>query len=167
MQDVHEMRLDSDEGSLQGERSVSNVPKHSHHSEQDREIENLQKQVRELEIEIRANVCLTKAVYNQAPQPTLQVQTEESLGRALSPNIKVLCHLKEKDVEVEATLESITTGCLVGLVFEVVSLAGEVTVVAVIGAKVCSTGGTSDPVEGLSETLGLFLRVRGVGIEVC
>nr|POE94173.1 hypothetical protein CFP56_17503 [Quercus suber] len=56
MQDVREMRLDSDEGSSQGERSVSNVPKHSHHSEQDSEIENLQKQVRELEIEIRANV---------------------------------------------------------------------------------------------------------------
>lgn len=111
--------------------------------------------------------CLTKAVYNQAPQPTLQVQTKESLGRALSPNIKVLCHLEEEDVEVEATLDSITTGCLVGLVFEVVSLAGEVTVVVVIGAKVCSARGTTDPVEGLSKTLGLFLRVRGVGTKVC
>ena len=52
-QDRHETRLDSDEGSLQGERSVSNVHEHSYHSEFDREIKNLWKQVKELEIEIR------------------------------------------------------------------------------------------------------------------
>ena len=56
MQDGHEMRLDSNEGSLQGERSVSNVPEHSHRSKWDREIENLRKQVRELEIEITSIV---------------------------------------------------------------------------------------------------------------
>lgn len=53
MQDGHETRLNSNEGSLQGKRSVSYVLKHSYHSEQDQEIENLRKQVRELEIEIR------------------------------------------------------------------------------------------------------------------
>ena len=41
MQDRHETRVDSDEASSQGERSVSYVPKHSYHSEQDQEIENL------------------------------------------------------------------------------------------------------------------------------
>lgn len=53
MQDGHETRLNSNEGSSQGKRSVSYVLKHSYHSEQDQEIENLRKQVKELEIEIR------------------------------------------------------------------------------------------------------------------
>ena len=53
MQDGHETRLDSDEGFLQGKRLVSYVIKHSYHSERDQEIENLRKQVREVEIEIR------------------------------------------------------------------------------------------------------------------
>ena len=108
---------------------------------------------------LRQKQCLTKVVCNQIPPPSLQVQTEKLLGRGLSPNMKVLYHLEEEDVEVEATLDSMITGCLVGLVFEAVSLAGEVTMVVVIEARVCSTGGTSDPVEGLSEILGLFLRV--------
>ena len=47
------MRLDSDDGSSQGERLVSNVPQHSHRSKWDCEIENPQKQVREFEIEIK------------------------------------------------------------------------------------------------------------------
>lgn len=42
-QDGHETRLDSDEGSLQGERLVSNDHEHSYHSEWDQEIENLRK----------------------------------------------------------------------------------------------------------------------------
>ena len=41
MQDGHEIRVDSDEASSQGERSVSYVPEHSYRSEQDQEIENL------------------------------------------------------------------------------------------------------------------------------
>ena len=49
----HETRLNSDEGSLQGERLVSYVPEHSYHSEWDQEIGNLRKQVKKLEIEIR------------------------------------------------------------------------------------------------------------------
>ena len=56
---------------------------------------------------------------------------------------------------------------LVGLVFEVVSLAGEVIMVAVTRARVCLAGGTSNPVKDLSETLGLFLRVQGAGGGVC
>ena len=57
MQDGHETRLDLDEVSLQEERSVSNVPEHSHRSERDHEIENLQKQARKLEVEIRSRCC--------------------------------------------------------------------------------------------------------------
>ena len=53
MQDGHETRLDSDEGFLQGKRLVSYAIEHLYHSEQDQEIENLRKQVREVEIEIR------------------------------------------------------------------------------------------------------------------
>ena len=48
MQDGHETRVDSDDASSHGERLVS-----SYHSEQDQEIENLRKQVKELEIETR------------------------------------------------------------------------------------------------------------------
>ena len=46
--------VDSDEASSQGKRSVSYVLEHSYHSERDQEIENLQKQVKELELEIRS-----------------------------------------------------------------------------------------------------------------
>ena len=53
MQDEHETRVDSDKASSQGKRLVSYIPEHSYHSERDQEIENLQKQVKELEIEIR------------------------------------------------------------------------------------------------------------------
>lgn len=53
MQDGHETRLDSDKRSSQGERSVFNVPEHSHRSERDRKIENLQKEVKKLQIEIK------------------------------------------------------------------------------------------------------------------
>ena len=53
MQDEHETRVDSDEASSQGERLVSYILEHLYHSEWDQEIENLQKQVKELEIEIR------------------------------------------------------------------------------------------------------------------
>ena len=53
MQDEHETRVDSDKGSSQGKRLVSYIPEHSYHSERDQEIENLQKQVKELELEIR------------------------------------------------------------------------------------------------------------------
>ena len=53
MQDGHETRLDSDKGFLQGKRLVSYVIEHSYHTERDQEIENLRKQVREVEIEIR------------------------------------------------------------------------------------------------------------------
>ena len=53
MQDGHETRVDLDEATSQGERSVSYILEHSYHSERDQEIENLQKQVKELELEIR------------------------------------------------------------------------------------------------------------------
>ena len=41
MQDGHEMRIDSNEGSLKGERSVSYIPKHSHQGDHEKELENL------------------------------------------------------------------------------------------------------------------------------
>lgn len=41
MQDGNENRVDLDEGSSQGERSVSYVPKQSYHSEQSQDMENL------------------------------------------------------------------------------------------------------------------------------
>ena len=66
----------------------------------------------------------------------------------------------------EATLDLMVTGCSVCLVFEAMSLVDEISVVAVIGAGV-SVGGTSDLMEGSSEILGLFLRVRGVRGGVC
>ena len=53
MQDGHETRLDSDKGFLQGKRLVSYVIEHSYHNERDQEIENLRKQVREVEIEVK------------------------------------------------------------------------------------------------------------------
>ena len=53
MQDGHEIRFNSDERSLQGERLVSNIPKYLYCSERDHEIENLQNQVKKLEIEIK------------------------------------------------------------------------------------------------------------------
>nr|POF27067.1 hypothetical protein CFP56_69313 [Quercus suber] len=53
MQDGHEMRVDLDEAASQGERLVSYIPEHSYHSEWDQEIENLRKQVKESELEIR------------------------------------------------------------------------------------------------------------------
>ena len=41
MQDGHETRVDSDEGSSQGERWISYVPERSYRNEWDQEIENL------------------------------------------------------------------------------------------------------------------------------
>ena len=41
MQDGHEMRIDFDEGSSQGERSVSYIPKHFRQGDHERELENL------------------------------------------------------------------------------------------------------------------------------
>ena len=53
MQDGHEMRVDSNEGSSQGERSMSYIPKHSRQGDHEKELENLWKQVNDLEIELR------------------------------------------------------------------------------------------------------------------
>ena len=46
MQDGHETRLDS-------KRSIYYVPEKFYRSEQDQEVENLRKQIKELEIEIK------------------------------------------------------------------------------------------------------------------
>ena len=43
MQDGHETRVDLDEGSSQGERTVSYVPKLSRQGDRQRELENLRK----------------------------------------------------------------------------------------------------------------------------
>nr|POE46355.1 hypothetical protein CFP56_55215 [Quercus suber] len=53
MQEGHQTRLDSDKGSSQGERIVSYILEQSYCSKRDQELENLRKQVKELEIELR------------------------------------------------------------------------------------------------------------------
>ena len=53
MQDGHETRVDSDERSSQGERTISYAPKRSHRGDRKRELENLRKQVNDLKIELR------------------------------------------------------------------------------------------------------------------
>lgn len=53
MPDGHETKVDSDEGSSQGERTVSYVVERSCQEDRQRELENLQKQVNDLEIELR------------------------------------------------------------------------------------------------------------------
>lgn len=57
MQDGHQTRPDSDEGSLQGERTIFYALEQSYRSEQDQGLENLRKKVKELEIEIRGWHC--------------------------------------------------------------------------------------------------------------
>lgn len=57
MQDEHETILDSDEGSLQGERTVSYIPKWSQRIDRLRELENYRKQVNDLEVELRGKHC--------------------------------------------------------------------------------------------------------------
>nr|POE62198.1 hypothetical protein CFP56_39526 [Quercus suber] len=54
MQEGYQTRHDSDEGSSQGERTVSYIPKQSNRSDRERELENLQKQVKDLEIKLKA-----------------------------------------------------------------------------------------------------------------
>ena len=51
--DRHETRLDSDEASFRGERTVSYVLEPSYQSDHDHKIESLQKQIKELELEKR------------------------------------------------------------------------------------------------------------------
>ena len=53
MQEGYQTRHDSVERSSQGERIVSYIPERSHCSDRKRELENLQKQVKDLEIELR------------------------------------------------------------------------------------------------------------------
>lgn len=81
--------------------------------------------------------------------------------------MKVLCHPKVGGAEVEATLDPMTNGWSVGLVFEEVFLASEVWVVTEIGVGVCSSMGAPNLVEGSSEVLCLFLRGREARGVVC
>ena len=53
MHDEHETRVDSDGGSSHGERRVSYILERHHRSDRLRELENLRKQVNDLEIELR------------------------------------------------------------------------------------------------------------------
>ena len=53
MQKGYQTRHDSDERFSQGERTMNYIPEGSHCSDQKRELENLQKQVKDLEIELR------------------------------------------------------------------------------------------------------------------
>ena len=99
---------------------------------------------------------LTKAIYNFTPQPAPPSLNQESLGRGIFPNIKVLCHLEEGDAEVEAMLDPIIIGCSVSVVFEEVSLVGGVTVTVVTGTGVCLVGGTSNPMENLKSLSSFY-----------
>ena len=58
MQDGHETRLDSDEGSSQREQTVSYIFERSRRSNWLRKLENLRKQVNDLEIELRGTLGL-------------------------------------------------------------------------------------------------------------
>ena len=57
MQEGHQTRLDSDEGSSQGERNVSYILEQSYRSELNQELENLRKLVKKLEMELRGWCC--------------------------------------------------------------------------------------------------------------
>ena len=57
MQEGHRIKLNLDEGSSQREQIVSYVPEQSYCSKWDQELENLRKQVKELEIELRGWHC--------------------------------------------------------------------------------------------------------------
>ena len=54
MQDGHKTRVDSNKGSSQGKRTVSYIHEQSHRGDRQRELENLQKQVNDLKIELRS-----------------------------------------------------------------------------------------------------------------
>lgn len=53
MQEGNQTKYDLDEGSSQGERTMSYIPEQSHHNDREGELENLRKQVKDLEIELR------------------------------------------------------------------------------------------------------------------
>lgn len=56
IQEGHDTKVDFDEGSSQGERTVLYIPEHPHRSDRLRELENLRKQVNDMEIELRGLV---------------------------------------------------------------------------------------------------------------
>ena len=60
MQDGHETRVDLNEGSSYGKRTVSYVPEQSCRGDRQKELENLRKQVNDLEIELRGQHCRRK-----------------------------------------------------------------------------------------------------------
>ena len=57
MQDGHETRVYLDEGSSEGERTMSYIPKRSRQRDRLRALENLRKQVNYLEIELKGRRC--------------------------------------------------------------------------------------------------------------
>ena len=81
--------------------------------------------------------------------------------------MKVLCHPNEGGAEVEATLDPMTNGWSMGLVFEEVFLTSGVWVVTETRVGVCSTMGAPNPVEGSLEVLCLFLRGQEARGVVC
>ena len=76
----------------------------------------LEDEVLVLVAQVMLHVCgqqqsLAKAFYNLTPpKPLLQVRTNESLGRDLSPTMKVHYHPVEGGTDVEATLDPTITG---------------------------------------------------------
>ena len=60
MQDGHKTRVDLNEGSSYGERTVSYVPEQSYRGDRQKELENLRKQVNDLEIELKGQHCRRK-----------------------------------------------------------------------------------------------------------
>jgi len=55
VEEGHQTRHDLDKESLQREQIVSYIPEQSHLNDQERELENLRKQVKDLEIKLRGN----------------------------------------------------------------------------------------------------------------
>ena len=90
MQDGHETRVDLDEGSSQGERTVSYVPKRSRQGDQQREPQNLQKQVNDLEIELKGR-------HHRRVQDDLSVDLDY-IPRASSRG-SGSCHSRERSYE--------------------------------------------------------------------
>ena len=81
--------------------------------------------------------------------------------------MKVLCHPKVGGAEVEATLDPMTNGWSMGLVFGEVFLASGVWVVTKTRVGVCLAIGAPNPMKGSLEVLCLFLRGREARGMVC
>ena len=77
----YQTEQDSDEGFSQGELIVSYIPKWSHQSNQELKLENLRKQVKDLEIELRGRCC--RRYYEDSSDDPNYTGVESSRGGGL------------------------------------------------------------------------------------